>query len=456
MELNEIAVFQDLPEKTIKWFLDRAEIIELDKDEYVYQPGVPADHLVVVLEGQFEVLRVNAGGKIPVAVVDAGIVTGRLPYSRMKEVSAFARVVKPVKIMRLHKKHFADLGYESTELMQRLVGLMSDRVRTSTRMQQQEEKLASLGKLSAGLAHEINNPASAINRTATNIRQEIKSLPELVSKMFQFNLKPETFENINAIIFNKCTFGTTALSVLEKSELEDELIDWMEDHDVEEAFDLAEVFVKTGLTPPDLDALKDIIPEGALSPVLLWIQKMLDTEKLSVEIHEASTRISELVGAIKTYSHMDRSPDFEMTNLVSGVESTLTMLNHKVRDKKIELVKEFEEVPTIKAMPSELNQVWTNIIDNAIDAAPEQDGKILVEAKRKKDTVRIRISDNGPGIPEDIKSKIFDPFFTTKAVGKGTGLGLDIVQRIIKTHNAGLEVDSEPGRTTFEVCFPIK
>ena len=456
MKLTDIPVLADLPQGTIQWLEDRCETRKFNDGDYVFQPGEPADHLLILMEGKIEISRVNSGGKIPVTVMEAGEVSGRLPYSRMKQAGAYGQATGSTVLLGLHKRHFPDLGYESTELMQRLVGLMSDRVRSFTRIQQQEEKMAALGKLSAGLAHEINNPASAIDRTSTTIRNEVRLLPNLVSQLLEFNIEPSVFQEVNALIFSSCSFGYQEASMMEMSDLEDELIDWLEEREVESAYELAEVFVKTGIRTEGLEQIENIIPADALEPTLLWVQKILETEKLAVEVHDASKRISELVTAIKTYSHMDRAPDFEMTNIVEGIDSTLTMLGHKLRDKKISIQKNLaDNLPRINARPGELNQVWTNIIDNAIDALDGQEGQLKIETYYRNDSVKVNIEDNGPGIPEDILSKIFDPFFTTKGVGKGTGLGLDIVQRIIKTHNGSITVRSVPGSTCFEICFPV-
>jgi len=207
----------------------------------------------------------------------------------------------------------------------------------------------------------------------------------------------------------------------------------------------------------DLDDIKGRIPADAISAVLNWINNNLVTEKIVVDIHEASGRISELVGAVKNFTHMDQGHGKQFADIHIGIRNTLTMLQHKIRNGNVRVIENFDaELPEVNALIGELNQVWTNLVDNALDAmGPNNNGQLTITTSRAKECVRVTISDNGPGIPEEVKSRIFDPFFTTKEIGKGTGLGLDVVKRIIKQHKGAVKVDSAPGQTNFIVEFPI-
>jgi Signal transduction histidine kinase len=243
---------------------------------------------------------------------------------------------------------------------------------------------------------------------------------------------------------------------MERTALEDELTDWMDDHEIDEGFEYASTFAEYNFDVEDLEFVKENLTPEALPSVLGWVEDVLTTEKMVEEIEDASRRISDLVSSVKTYSHMDRGSDKEVVEIKKLLKSTLTMLNHKTKQKNIVVdIQIQDDLPEFLGFVSELNQVWTNLIDNAIDAV-DDGGKIEVEAKSNNGNLTIYFRDNGSGIPEDVKNKIFDPFFTTKDIGKGTGLGLDVVLKIIDKHQGRIEVKSEPGNTEFKLTFPLK
>ena len=247
------------------------------------------------------------------------------------------------------------------------------------------------------------------------------------------------------------------LSMMERSSQEDDVTDWLDDNNIENAQEIAENLVDFGFTVTDLDDFKDHIPDAALSPVFGWINNNLITEKIVIDIQEASSRIANLVGAVKNFTHMDQGHGKQYADIHTGIRNTMTMLQHKIKHNNVKVEELFDTtLPQVNAMIGELNQVWTNLIDNALDAM-EADGKGVLQIKtgRAKDCVMVSIIDSGPGIPDDIKSRIFDPFFTTKEAGKGTGLGLDVVVRIVKQHGGAIKVTSQPGRTAFIVEFPF-
>jgi C4-dicarboxylate-specific signal transduction histidine kinase len=244
---------------------------------------------------------------------------------------------------------------------------------------------------------------------------------------------------------------------MERSDLEDELTGWMTDNEVESAPEIAENFVEFGLNIADAEAFKVHIPAIYMSHVMNWINSNLVTEKMVTDIEEASKRIADLVGSVKNFTHMDQGHDKQYADIHSGIRNTLTMLHHKIHKGNVEVLEHFDmALPPVKAMIGELNQVWTNLLDNALDAMEGMPKAILeIKTERDKQFVKVSIIDNGPGIPDAIRSQIFDPFFTTKEIGKGTGLGLDVVTRIVKQHQGSIKVNSVPGSTEFLVCFPI-
>jgi signal transduction histidine kinase len=245
--------------------------------------------------------------------------------------------------------------------------------------------------------------------------------------------------------------------MMQRSGLEDDMADWMDGHNIENSMEIAENFVDYGFNQTDLEAFESALHPEFLSPLFNWINNSLVTEKMVTDIEDASKRIGDLVGSVKTFTHMDQGSDKQYADIHTGILNTLTMLQYKSRKANIDIVETFDTgLPPVKAMIGELNQVWTNLIDNAIDAM-EVNGTGILEIKTEKDRefVQVSIIDNGPGIPDNIRTRIFDPFFTTKDIGKGTGLGLDVVTRIVKQHKGSIKVNSVPGRTAFVVCFPI-
>jgi len=233
-------------------------------------------------------------------------------------------------------------------------------------------------------------------------------------------------------------------------------LDWLDDHEVENSEDVANVMVDAGLSTDDLEKIKNSVSEQNLESIVQWVASVLNTERMVSEIQEASDRISTLVKSIKSYTHMDRGQDVQTFDVHDGIRNTLTMLNHKLRKNNVKVLEEYAKgLPPVSGMPGELNQIWTNVIDNAIDAMHGRDGQQLeIRTTTDGKFVKIYITDNGPGIPEEVRSRIFDPFFTTKGVGEGTGLGLDVVRRIVTQHRGDIKVQSEPGKTEFLLCFP--
>lgn len=456
-ELKELSLFSGLPENALQWLIDNGTLLEINADETAFKSGNPVDHMYIILAGELRFMRQIGGQMLPVFQQEKGGIAGLLPYSRMKSSIADAVAMHHTRLLSIHRDLFPQMERESSEMVQRLVALMTERVREATKTQDQFEKMAALGKLSAGLAHELNNPAAAIVRTAADLGKQLTKIPELLALFSGQSFSTQQVETIKLLLTKRTEANGKKLSIVEKSEREDQLIDWLEDHGVAESFDQAEAFLQAGITPADLEPLA-AIPPDALPAVLTFVERMLSTTQLAKEIEEASKRISALVGSVKSYSHMDRAREKEPTDVREGINNTLVMLGHAVKEKNIRIRTEYQEdLPAINAFGSELNQIWTNLIDNAVDAM-DTGGELRLTAKNSGNGkfVEVRVIDNGKGIPKDIQTKIFDPFFTTKDVGKGTGLGLDIVQRIVRLHNGSIKVESQPGNTAFIVCLPVE
>jgi signal transduction histidine kinase len=311
--------------------------------------------------------------------------------------------------------------------------------------------------MAAGLAHELNNPAAAIGRSATDAREAFREASEKAAELGKLPLTPEQRAFIAGLPGEAARRAgeAGALDPLERSDLEDELAEWMEDHGVEQAWEVSPALAGAGLDTGWLGDLAGRVPEEALGGVLGWLSSEISGYELLREIEGGSARISELVGAIKTYTHMDKVASKEV-DVNAGLNSTLIMLGHKLKKGSVEVVRDYEKgLPRVCGHAGELNQVWTNLIDNAIDAV-DGEGRITLRTARENGRVLVEVSDDGPGIPEDVRARIFEPFYTTKDVGKGTGLGLDISYRVVvEDHKGDIRVLSEPGDTRFQVRLPI-
>ncbi|MCB0550946.1 MAG: histidine kinase [Phaeodactylibacter sp.] len=453
--LQSFDTFEGISPEALQWMIGRSDYKFYDTGENLFSPGMAVEHMQIIIQGRYVVQWEQKGETRELGVWEAGYITGVLPFSRMKEARAVGKALEPTYTLELHKKHFVEMVNVSYELTQALVAFMSDRVRDFTTMQFQNEKLMALGKLSAGLAHELNNPASAMVRNAEELYKKVHTSPEKFKSVITMRITPEQTDQVNAILFSRIEQAKNLdLPLLEREERMDDIIDWLEDHGIDNSEDVAETFVDFGMTVDDLDNIHDIVGDGPTGPIMWWLESTLSLENLVNEIQEASSRISKLVSSIKDYSHMDRGISMEAVDIHEGLRSTLTMLKHKFKAKNIELAKNLSpDLPRVKGFAGELNQVWTNLIVNAIDAM-DQGGTLTVHTFPDREYVRVDITDNGSGIPEDIQTRIFEPFFTTKAMGEGTGMGLDIVKKIMNRHKAEIEVESQPGKTTFSLCFP--
>jgi signal transduction histidine kinase len=451
-ELLRVPVFTGLPDDQIAWFIGQAKEMNIPAGDMAFRQDEPADAMYVVLEGQMQA-RGELAGEAVVIPMKPGDVTGVLPFSRMKQFSVGARAITESRVLRYPASLFPDLVQKMPELAQRLVGLMSDRIRETTRREQQRDRLASLGKLSAGLAHELNNPASAAKRATSQLRDVLKKIRDASHALGSRDLSPEQkgeIEKLETAFVRSNEVPPDALTI---SDLEEQIDSLLRSHGQNDLWQMAADLARKNVQPEALESLFAILDPDTARAALVRIAASVEIATLLDEIESGTSRISDLVRAIKEYTYMDQTP-LQNVDIVKSLETTLTILNHKLKHGVV-VERDYQKIPLlVNSFGSELNQVWTNLIDNAIDAMGGE-GKIRVRTYRDDNCVVIEIADNGPGISPDVRSHIFEPFFTTKGVGEGTGLGLDTVQRIVKKHRGNIQVSSKPGDTRFQVWLPL-
>jgi len=460
-ELKKIIALRDLPDEHLEWILTRSNYEEYEDGDTILKTGEATDEMAFILEGRMH-FYMNVNGRLVYYFSFennnlSGGVSGLLPYSRMKTSPGTSYAVGKLRLLRLHKKYFQELEQLNPSLIQRLIGYMTERARVFATTQMQQEKVSALGKLAAGIAHEMNNPAAAISRISEELDKRLKLNFELTEKLLKYNITPDIIQNIREIAENKGNnrSAKTKMTPLQQIQKEDELNDWLSEKGFDGRNEMAETFVEAGFSQDDLEKIILNLPKEAIQNILDWLENLLSSELIIKDLENASNRITLLVGAIKSHVRMDRSGDLHTTNIHGDLENTLILLGYKIRDKNIQVKKNFcDDMTEVEAYIGELNQVWTNIIDNAIYAV-QQNGELEIETECDKKNIIVRITDNGVGIPKEILSRVFDPFFTTKKVGEGTGIGLDIVKNVITRHNGEVKVNSIPGKTEFIIRIPV-
>jgi signal transduction histidine kinase len=451
-ELRRVPAFADLPDDQLDWFLGQAKEISLKAGDTYLRQGDPADSMFVVLEGQFQT-RGELNGESVAFTTGPGDITGALPFSRMKRFPVGGRAVVEGRLLRFPAVRFPELVQKMPELTKQLVGMMSDRIREFTRLEQQRDRLAALGKLSAGLAHELNNPASAAKRAAAQLRGLLKRIRDASHELGARDLTAAEKAEIEKLEAGLVQHDTPPSDPLTVSTLEDELDTLLRSHGQNDLWQLAADLARRNTRPEVLESLFATLTAETARAALVRIAASLEVANLLNEIENSASRISDLVLAIKEYTYMDQAP-VQNVDVVKGLENTLTILHHKLK-RGVSVTRDYQPVPLlVNSFGSELNQVWTNIMDNAIDAMGGK-GELRVRTWRDDTCVVVEIGDNGPGISPEVEPHIFEPFFTTKGVGEGSGLGLDTVQRIVRKHRGSIQVDSKPGDTRFQVWLPL-
>ena len=452
--LSEHRSLGGAPEAELAWLATHGSSRSYAVGDVTTRKGQQEEWLQVVMSGHLAIRTDRGAGSRKIVEWRGGDVCGLMPYSRGGAPPGDTVAEAPTDTLAIHRDRMPDMIRDCPRVTAILVHAMLDRARHFTASDLHDEKLVSLGKLAAGLAHELNNPASAAARSAKLLMEKLNDAEVAARALEALRLtdaQRETFDQVRIACAQPAPIEVRG--PIWRADREEEVTVWLESHDVDAA--LAAPLADANIGIESLDALADVLSTHALEAALQSIAAGCIVRALALDVAASVSRIDELVAAVKRFTYMDRGSTSEAIDLRPGIEDTFLVLGAKIKAKGIAVdLRVAPDLPQVRAFGGELNQVWSNLLDNALDAAPTS-GRIDVTAERALDRVVVYVIDNGPGIPHDIQDRIFDPFFTTKPVGQGTGLGLDIVRRLVQRHDGEIDVESRPGRTVFRVSLPI-
>jgi signal transduction histidine kinase len=459
-ELRPLFLFEHLDDEQLGFLVERGDVKEYAAGEVICQEGEPATYFVVMISGEVAIYRRSQGEEVEInrtsqPGVYSGATRAYMDDRAEQTYNGSLRATAPSRIYRLPSEDFSDAIKSWFPMAIHLLEGLFFGMSTSRRLLDQRERLAALGTITAGLTHELNNPAAAAVRSADELGDRIAKTGALLAALAGPGITGEELGALVALRDELVQREVPVRRAMELSDAEDELGDWLEAHGFADAWELAPDLVSNGFAIPDAERIQELLGADRLPAAVRWLASGLELAELQSEISEAATRISTLLGAAKQYSQMDRAP-YQSVKLADLLDSTLTMLTGKIGT-RVKVVKSYDpELPPMQVYAAELNQVWTNIIDNALYAMAGS-GTLTVRTARDGGCALVEIGDTGPGIPEDQLGQIFTPFYTTKPVGDGTGLGLDISWKIVvNRHRGDLRVESRPGDTRFQIRLPLE
>ena len=455
--LRRLPLFAGLPEDDLDLLYQAAEPVSVPAGELVMEEGEPGDALYVVLDGEVQVTKRAGAQEVVLAVRKVGEVLGEMALIEQAPRMASVRALQDTRLLRINQAAFQVMLSCSPVAPLAMLRTVMSRLRSNELMVLQHQKMAALGTLTAGLLHELNNPAAAVRRSAAELSDALVTWEQVTTELSGLALDENQRGTVSALReqIKQRASQPDMLDPLARSDQEDALQTWLEEHGIDEAWELVPTLVSFGADEAALETLAENFPATELSVVVRWLGSAYSAYTLLDQVRKSAERISELVKAVKTYSFHDQAPIQEV-DVHEGLENTLVMLRHKLGT-GIRVKRDYApDLPRIDALGSELNQVWTNLIDNAIDAMQGK-GELVIHTFAKNGHVVVEIVDNGPGIPPEIQPRLFEPFFTTKEPGVGTGLGLHTVYKIVvEKHHGDIELASEPGATRFQITLPVQ
>ena len=450
--LRRVGPLHGMEQSELEWLATHGVERREPAGTTLFEEGAPASKMTIILKGEIHVRR-ERGTPTGIFFARAGQITGLMPFSRMKSYGGHGYVVTEAWALEFDRSTFPEMLRAVPSMGQRCVSVLLDRVREVTRLEQQAEKLTALGKLAGNLAHEMNNPASAAQRAASGLLDELRVYGQEKFKLGGLCLDEKHLQQVKKWQENIREQARDATpDPTQHATNEDALQTWLRSHGVADIWKIAPELAELGVNAEQLQPLGDFLNAESLSIVLAQFASSVRAERIAEAMLDSTARIFDLIRAIKDYSYMDQAPIQEI-DVRQGLENTLAMLQSRLANVEIER-RYPADVPLISAYASELNQVWTALLENALDAINDH-GRITIGVQVSGDMLLIEVWDNGPGIPRDLQDRIFEPFFTTKAPGLGLGLGLDTAQRVIRRHRGYITVQSEPGATCFQVRLPI-
>jgi len=456
--LKKIPFLADLPDEDLRELIETVETVELKKGDILFEEDTEADRTFIIKEGEVEILKFSSGREVLLAVRGSGIVIGEMALLGSVTRTATVRARTNSVLYAISKERFDDLMNTRPSAMQSMFKTYIRRLIENQGQLRQSEKMAQLGTLTAGVAHELNNPAAAIQRGADQLILAIANLEKNYSNIARLGFDRKQLRILDGLgkLAQDQAAAPPELDAMARSDREYEIETWLDQQGIKDAWNIAPNLVNINYGEPELISLANDFPEERLQCVVDWLNATYNSYSLLNEIGQGAQRMSGIVKALKSYSYLDQAP-VQSVNINEGINDTLIILHNKLKA-GINLTREYDEdLPPVHGYGSELNQVWTNIIDNGVDALEETDNaQITIRTRTEGKWVIVEFEDNGPGIPEDIQGKLFDAFFTTKPPGKGTGLGLNISYGIVvQKHRGDIKLYSKPGETKFEVWLPI-
>ncbi len=453
--LRHVRQLDGLADAEYLWLIQHSWEFSAPAGTRLFSDGDPATHMTILLAGEVQVRRQHAA-RGSLFIGRSGQITGVLPFSRMKTAGGSGYVSEAVWALQISRDRFPEMLAAIPSMGQRCVSVLLDRVREVTRLEQQSEKLNALGKLAANLAHELNNPASAAQRASSNLMEELRAYGKVsfeAGRLCLSNQQEERYMEWNRNIRSAIEHRTKSPNPMDAGALEERLTRWLEPRKLSNPWSIAPVFAEAGVEPEELAVLDTFLSPEATDVAVTHFASTLRAERMTEAVLESTARIFDLIHAIQQYSHMDQAP-LQDIDLAQSLENTLTMLHYRLNHVKV--LRDFApNLPRIAANGSELNQVWMALLENALDAMQDR-GTIRVATQNAGDMVRVEIWDDGPGIPPELHSRIFEPFFTTKPPGKGAGLSLDTVHRILSRYRGFIDLQSKPGSTCFQIRIPLQ